>query len=144
MEIAVFTALALLLYIFLVIWMVTRLRYQITRRHFRISLFGLTLRRIPLSNIHSVTKRRAVGLAENWWNTLHPGHRLLVIRLRRGWRPNIVITPRNRYVFKSNLERALAHAASGSTTATDSDLPPHDSDPADEPDERTQQLKAEM
>lgn len=108
MKIAVFVALGLLIYIFVVIWLKTKLRYQLTSQDFRITLFGFRLRRVPLERIQSVTKRRPAGLAENWSNTLHPSHRMLFIRLNRGLRKNLIITPRNRYVFKTELERTMA------------------------------------
>lgn len=113
MKIAVFIALGLLLYVFFVVWLMTQLRYHIGRKDVKIMLFGLTLRRFPFEKIDSVTKRRPNGLAENWSNTISRSHRMLIIRLRSGLRPNIIITPRNRYVFKANLERALEHNASG-------------------------------
>ncbi|MBI4658834.1 MAG: hypothetical protein HY735_08325 [Verrucomicrobia bacterium] len=107
METLVFSALGLLLLGFLVTWLVTCIRYHITPRHFKITLFGICLRRIPLGDIESVTKRHPVGWSENWWNTFHPSHRMLVIRRHRGLFRSIVITPRNRYVFKTNLEKAI-------------------------------------
>jgi hypothetical protein len=36
---------------------------------------------------------------------------LLVLRRRRGWIRNFSLTPKNRYVFKTDLERALQRAA---------------------------------
>jgi hypothetical protein len=107
MKIAVFVALSVLLLIFLLLWLLRHIRYSITPRHLKISLFGLSLRRIPLTQIESISKRRAEGWAENWWNTTKPGHRALVIRKRRGLIKNLVITPRNRYIFKADLQRAI-------------------------------------
>ena len=107
MKTFVFSALGLLLLVFGFTWLVTFVRYCITARHFKVTLFGLCLRRVRLEDIESVSKRRPTGLAENWWNTLHPSHRTLVIRRHRGLLRNLVITPKNRYVFKTNLERAM-------------------------------------
>lgn len=107
MKIAVFSALGLLIAIFFSCWLITCIRYRIGSRHVKVSLFGLCLRRIPFDDISSVSKRRATGFAENWWNTLRPNHRMLVIRRHRGWPRNVIITPTNRYVFKSELEKAL-------------------------------------
>ena len=81
--------------------------YVLTRRHLKVTLFGLCLRRIRLADIDSVSKRQA-HWAEKWYNTLKPSHRSLVIRRRRGWFKDFVITPKNRYVFKTELEQALA------------------------------------
>ncbi len=115
MKTLVFAALGLLLLTFLFVWCVGRVYYQITSRHVRVMLFGLCLRRIPLSHIESVSKKRGKGLAENWWSTLSPNHRSLIIRRKRGLVKNVVLTPRNRYVFKSELEQAVerVRAATG-------------------------------
>lgn len=103
----VFAALGFLLLIFGFAWLVTCVRYLITSRHVKVILFGVCLRRIRLEDIESVTKRHPARWSENWWNTLHPSHRTLVIRRHRGLFKSIVITPRNRYVFKANLEKAI-------------------------------------
>ena len=84
----------------------SRLRYALTERHLKVTLFGLCLRRIRLADIDGVSKRRA-HWAERWHNTLKPSHRVLVVRRKRGWLKDFIITPRNRYVFKAELERAL-------------------------------------
>jgi hypothetical protein len=107
----VFGALGLLLLCFAFAWAITRIHYHITPRHVRITLFGFVLRRVPLGNIDTVSKRRVDGLAENWWCTFQTSHRLLVIRRKRGLIRNVVITPRNRYAFKSELERAIEKLA---------------------------------
>src|SRR5882672_2415915 len=107
MKTFVFSALGFVILAIWFAWVVTRIRYRITPRHFTVTLFGISLRRVPLENIESVTKRHPVGWSENWWNTLHPGHRTLVIRRHRGLFRNIVITRKNRYVFKTNLEKAM-------------------------------------
>ncbi len=107
MKTFVFSALGFLILVFCFAWLVTFIRYGITPRHFKVTLFGFCLRRILLEDIESVTKRHPEGWAENWWNTLHPSHRTLVVRRRGGLIKNIVITPRNRYVFKANLEKAI-------------------------------------
>src|SRR5437773_5149568 len=99
MKVFVFWALGLLLLCFFFTWVITHVHYHITHRHVKITLFGIVLRRVRLSNIASVSKRRAGGWAENWWSTLRPHHRSLVIRRKRGMIRNVVITPRNRYVF---------------------------------------------
>src|SRR5213593_1547309 len=84
-----------------------RLRYVLTGRHLKVTLFGVCLRRLRLEDIDSVSKRQA-RWAEKWYNTLKPSHRILVIRRRRGWFKEFIITPKNRYVFKAELEQALA------------------------------------
>ena len=89
----------------------TRLRYSIRRRHFRVTLFGVCLRRVALRNIESVSKRRS-GWVEKWFNTLQPSHRVLYLRRRRGLFRDFGITPRNRYAFRVELEKAIAGAQS--------------------------------
>ena len=84
-----------------------QLRYVLTGRHLKVTLFGLCLRRIRLADIESVSKRQA-HYAEKWYNTLKPSHRMLVIRRRRGWFKEFIITPKNRYVLKAEIEQALA------------------------------------
>src|SRR5947207_2893802 len=107
MKMFVFGALGLLLFLFFLRWLITRVRYHIAHRHLKITLLGVTLRRIRLSDISAVSKRRGEGWAEHWWSTLRPNHRSLVIRRRRGLFRNVIITPRNRYIFKAELERAM-------------------------------------
>ena len=85
----------------------SRLRYVLTERHLKVTLFGLRVRRIRLTDIDSVSKRQT-RWAEKWFNTLKPAHRMLVIRRRRGWLKEFIITPKNRYVFKTELEQVLA------------------------------------
>jgi hypothetical protein len=85
----------------------SRVRYRLTARHLKVTLFGLCLRRIRLADIESVSKRQA-NWAEKWYNTLRPAHRILVIRRSRGWPKEFIITPKNRYVFKAEVEHALA------------------------------------
>jgi hypothetical protein len=111
LRILVFSALGILVAILLFLWLLRRIRYRIGSRHVKVIFFGLTIRRIALESIDSVSKRRGEGLAEHWWNTTHPKHRMLVLRRRRGLCRNFVITPKNRYVFKTDLERAMQRAA---------------------------------
>jgi hypothetical protein len=124
MELAVFSALGLLLAAFLFCWMIRYVGYRIGSRHFKVTLFGICIRRIPLEHISSVSKRRSDGMAENWWNTLRPNHRTLVIRRQRGWPRNVVITPKNRYVFKTELEKALTRTNSRIHPDNESSSPP--------------------
>jgi hypothetical protein len=86
--------------------------YRITSRHLKIVWLGICLRSIPLNSIRYLSKRRST-LAENWWNTLFPRKRRLVIHRRTGLFKNFVITPKNRYIFKAQLERAIKDAGAG-------------------------------
>ena len=74
----------------------SRLRYVLTGRHLKVTLFGLSVRRIRLADIDSVSKRQS-HRAEKWFNTLKPAHRMLVIRRRRGW-------------LKDKIYHAITHA----------------------------------
>jgi hypothetical protein len=118
-RIFVFCALGVLVGILLFLWLVRRVRYRIGSRHVKVILFGIPVRRIALTSIESVSKRRGDGLAENWWSTMRPKHRMLVLRRRRGLFKNFVITPRNRYVFKTDIERALRRVGGGSPSSID-------------------------
>ncbi len=111
MKMSVFVALSSLVFTLLCVWFLTYLRYHITQRHLKVTLFGICVRRIALEDIESVSKRRPAGLAENWSSTLRPNHRLLVIRRHHGLRKHVMITPKNRYIFKADLERAIKKTA---------------------------------
>jgi len=108
MKLAVLTLLGLVAAGGLFLLLALQLRYAITARHLKVMLFGLCIRRINLSDIEYVSKRQTTW-AEKWYNTLHPSHRVLVVHRRRGWFKDFVITPKNRYVCKAELERALAN-----------------------------------
>src|SRR5262245_21317155 len=88
-----------------VFWARTQLRYRIGRRYLLVSFFGLPVRWVRLSNIEHVGKRRTAW-GEHWWNTWRPFRRKLVVHRRRGLLKDFVITPRFRYEFKADLERA--------------------------------------
>jgi hypothetical protein len=111
MKIFVFCSLGALVAALLFVWVVSRIRYRIGSRHVKVLLFGICIRRLALTNIEAVSKRRSDGLAEHWWSTFRPKHRVLVIRKQRGLCRNFIITPKNRYVFRSDLERAMRRVA---------------------------------
>ena len=92
------------------LWCMTRIDYRIGSRHLKIRLFGLTLRRVALGNIRSAHKRDPRGMAERWHNTLHSSHRLLTVEKSRGLWRYLTITPKNRYVFLSELRQAVRRA----------------------------------
>lgn len=99
-----FGALALTL---LVAWMTTQFRYQITSTHLQVVLFGIPLRRISLKDIESVSRHGSTW-GEHWWNTYNSFRRILIIRRRSGLMKNFIITPLHRYVFRADLEKAIA------------------------------------
>ena len=125
----VWGALILLLASFFFVWLVGRVRYRIGSRYVKVLLFGLVIRRVALSSIDSISKRRGEGWAEHWWSTTRPKHRMLVLRRNRGLFRNVVITPKNRYVFRRDLERALQRIGASKPVSPpdDGDEEPHDS-----------------
>lgn len=80
--------------------------YQITQSHLEVTWLGVPIRKIRLSDIESVSKRRR-RWAENWRNTWRPRHRRLVIRRKTGLFKEFVITPVYRYEFRSQLKAAI-------------------------------------
>lgn len=135
MKMVVFCALGLLLAAFLFVGVVTRVRYRIGSKHLKVLLFGVCIRRLPLLHVDSISKRKGEGLTEYWWSTFRPKHRLLVVRRKRGLFRNFGITPKNRYIFKTDLERALRRVGNPVTSSPrePSDEPEAVSAGADEP-----------
>ena len=111
MEGAFYIVVGLALYALVCVWIRSRLRYQVTPHSFKITLFGLRLRRIPLDAIERVSTRRSRRGVENWSNSFRLAHRILVVRLKPPARRDILITPPQRYVFKTELEEALPRDA---------------------------------
>ena len=109
MRTAAYCVLGLFAFTLLLIWLRTQLRYRIGTRSLRVTLFGLSVRRIALVDIRYISKRRP-RWGENWWNTLRPAHRVLTIQRHSGWLKNFVITPPNRYVFQAEQEKAVQRA----------------------------------
>jgi hypothetical protein len=93
----------------ILLWLMMQIHYRIGRTHLKILLFSIPIRRIPLTDIESISKRPP-RFAENWPNTLRSSHRLLAIRRTRGLCKNLVITPKNRYVFMADLQHAVRRA----------------------------------
>lgn len=107
MKLIVFAAAGLMFFAFGVVWLQSRIQYRIGSKHLKISCLGVTLRRVDLTDIKRISKRKPPGLAEFWYSTLHPKHRLLAIQRQTGLRKYVVISPRNRYVFMSDLQNAI-------------------------------------
>ena len=97
-------------------WFRSQFHFRITSRHLEVTLWGWAVRRVALDNIESVSKRHQAW-AEHWWSTWRPAGRRLMIRRRRGWPRNIIITPHKRYEFKARLEQAV-QAATGRQLAS--------------------------
>jgi hypothetical protein len=107
MRLIVFAAAGLMFFTFFVVWLQTNIQYRIGSKHLKIQCFGLTLRRIDLTDIKRVSKRKPAGLAEYWYNTTRAKHRVLTIERQHGVRKLILISPRNRYVFMNDLQNAI-------------------------------------
>lgn len=112
MEAFVFISLGFLIYVIVCYWVATQVRYRVSRHCVRILLFGVCLRRLDFEEIESVSKRRPEGWTENWSNTFQSSHRVLVLRRRKGLRRCIIITPKNRYILKAAIEKAIQRGAS--------------------------------
>ena len=93
-----------------VFWALPRIDFRVGSKTVVIECMGLALRRIPLADINRVSKRLK-GKPEVWRNTLRGNHRMLVLYRKNGMRP-VVITPRNRYVFRNQLEANLERLSS--------------------------------
>lgn len=104
----------------LAVWARSRTRYVIGRSSLRILCLGITVRRIPFTEIERVSKpkRDATLLGtETWMNTWNPDHRELVVHRKSGWRRRVLITPKHRYAFRNELREAIRKA--GATVDVD-------------------------
>ncbi len=88
-------------------WSITHIHFRIGSRHLKVLLFGLTIRRVALDNIGYASKHQANGLAERWYSTFKTTHRLLTIERKKALIKQFCITPQNRYVFLSDLKKAV-------------------------------------
>src|SRR5512140_3480934 len=106
LKVALWTMLAAVPVVLATAWLRTRFRYRITRTHLEVTLFGLSVRRLQLSDIRTISARRLRRheRGEQWWNTLHPSRRFLTIRRRSGVFRYFVVTPNHRYIFRAALE----------------------------------------
>jgi hypothetical protein len=107
MKLIVFAAAGLSVFVILCLWMITKISYRIGESHLKISCLGVAVRRVALTDIKRISKRRPSRLCEVWYNTFHPNHRILAIQRYRGIRKWIVISPPNRYIFLQDLQRAI-------------------------------------
>src|SRR5438477_9031391 len=95
-----------LLVLALLVGSIFTIRYRITRRYLKIVwLWLIPIRLIRLSNIKYVSPK-PVFWAEKWYNTFNVRNRWMVITKRRGLFKEVVISPRNPFVFKAELDRA--------------------------------------
>jgi hypothetical protein len=89
----------------LIYWSLRAVSYDITRRHLRIKLLGIPVRRILLTDIHAIS-RQPVWYSEKWHNTWRVGNRRLMIQKRRGLSRIISISPESPFVFRAQIVNA--------------------------------------
>lgn len=94
------------------LYLVTRIRYEIDERYVRVIWFGFTLRKIALTDIADVHTRFRFW-NEHWYNTLFDmGKRRVTLHRKSGFVRNFVITPKNREAFLAELSarRSALHS----------------------------------
>jgi hypothetical protein len=107
MKLAILCAAATVLVLLFLLWCMTQIHFRVGSRHLKVLLFGIPIRRISLADIAYVSKREPKGIAERWYSTMNPSHRLLTIERKTGLRKYFCITPHNRYVFLADLKSAV-------------------------------------
>src|ERR1043166_9532918 len=117
-------AAGLMFFALFVVWLQTKIQYRIGSKHLKISCAGITLRKIDLTDIKRVSKRKPTRLAEYWYSTTRPKHRLLAIQRHSGIRKFVVISPKNRYVFMADLKNAVQRVKPDANLDTFLDSPP--------------------
>ena len=99
--------------------------YRVTERHLVVQWLRIPVRRVRLEKIRSVGTT-PVWWAERWPCALNWRGRYLVVR-KNGWIfNNMVITPKNPFVFRAELYRAR-----------DALLPPADTAPEAQPEQKS-------
>src|SRR3954465_9645482 len=88
------------------------IRYRITPTHLEVNWLIFTLRRFRLQDIKYVSTKRSFW-AEKWYNTWRVQNRRLTLHRRSGLFRVAAISPKNPFVFKAELDRAI-EAANGS------------------------------
>ena len=95
-----------LLWVALLLWLITRIRYTIDDQFVRVVLGRWTLRKVALADIEAVDTE-APWWNEHWCNTLWACGRIVRLRRKTGLIRNFIITPTDRDVF---IERVRAAA----------------------------------
>jgi hypothetical protein len=88
---------------------VKTVRYRIGSKFLVISWLGIPVRWVRLSNIAHVTPER-FAWSERWFNAFRVRHRILTIHRRTGLMRKMCISPKNRFVFRAELNRAREQA----------------------------------
>ncbi len=100
------------------------IRYHVTRRFLKITWLGLPVRLVRLKNIAHIGSS-PVFWAEKWPNAFKPGNRRLVLLKRSGLIKHLVITPKNHFVFKAELDKAMKHLQVPAVYGTAADRKAH-------------------
>src|SRR5712672_2708057 len=84
----------------------TAIRYRITPTHLEVTWLIFTLRRIRLDDIRYVSTKRSFW-SEKLYNTWRVRNRRLTLHRRSGLIKTVSISPKNPFVFKAELDRAM-------------------------------------
>ena len=95
------------------------IRYRITPTHLEVTWLIFTLRRFRLDDIRYVSTKRSFW-SEKWYNTCRVRNRRLTLHRRSGLVKTVSISPKNPFVFKAELDRAMGRT----TNATEIELLP--------------------
>ena len=85
------------------------IRYEITPTHLEVRWLFATLRRFRLDDIKHVSTKGSLW-AEKWYNTWRVRNRRLTLHRRTGLFKLVAISPKNPFVFKAELDRAIERA----------------------------------
>ena len=86
------------------------IRYRITSTHLEVTWLIFTLRRFRLDDIRYVSTKRS-RWSEKWYNTWRVRNRRLTLHRRSGLIKTVSISPKNPFVFKAELDRAMGRPA---------------------------------
>ena len=89
---------------------VASLRYLVDDRSVRVVCWGITLRKIALTDIVDISTATPFW-NEHWCNTFWPFGRTVCLRRRTGLFRNFIITPKNRDEFIRDLRQRLGQTA---------------------------------
>lgn len=107
MKIALIGVGGVAVFLLLVRWAMSQIRYRVGSKYFVVSLLGIPIRKIAIEQIEYASKREPDGFAERWYNTLSTSHRLLTIEKKSGFPKYMCITPKNRYVILTEIKAAV-------------------------------------
>src|SRR2546423_8604903 len=80
--------------------------YRITATHLEVTWLIFTLRRFRLDDIRYVSTKRSFW-SEKWYNTWRVRNRRLTLHRKSGLIKTVSISPKNPFVFKAELDRAM-------------------------------------